>query len=289
MKLDIVIADPAGNITAFVPASQIPKNENPQTLKQSKIDIAKNILACKNLNTEQVGFFYPPSETENKTENKNKIETLWRLEMMGGEFCGNAARSFGLFCAQQCKLSGKHSIPISISGAEKPVIINVDVEENFAEVEIPPPVKIDVLLYEKKILPVCIFSGITHIIACDIPASEKIFYAIKKLAEKNIACGSVNQNDALGVMFYDTKKQFMQPAVYVYQTESLVFESSCASGSAAFAACKYKDILDCNETFLLRQRGGTIQVATKKISGKIESITIGGYVSISKPVYGVEI
>ncbi|GMO26497.1 MAG: diaminopimelate epimerase [Termitinemataceae bacterium] len=271
MNIDIIIADPCGNITAFVPAKKIPF---------TNIETAKKILADKTMNVEQVGFFTMPTETADSN--------LWHLEMMGGEFCGNAARSFGLFCAKKRKLTGKNSIPVSISGTQLPVIVNVDVEENFAEVEIPPHLKIDQLLHklnphESKILPVCVFDGITHVIAKNISANKKNFFDIKKIAESAMSTETSksgnNKTNALGIMFFDSQNQFLQPAVYVYKTESLVFESSCASGSAAFAICKYKDITDCNEIFLLKEPGGIIQVGIKKTADKIDSITIGGKIS----------
>ncbi|GHU74156.1 hypothetical protein FACS189450_14750 [Spirochaetia bacterium] len=89
-------------------------------------------------------------------------------------------------------------------------------------------------------------------------------------------------------MFYDTQKQFMYPAVHVAATDSLVFESSCGSGSAALAAWKAAELRDgeyrCGAApvvWMAAQPGGIIEVRVSKLGGEISSITIGGPVSLS--------
>jgi diaminopimelate epimerase len=94
---------------------------------------------------------------------------------------------------------------------------------------------------------------------------------------------SVNERsfDALGVMFYDSQKQFICPAVYVAATDSLVFESSCGSGSAALAAWKAAELHDGEYRYDAAQPGGIIEVRVSKRAGEISGITIGGPVGLS--------
>ena len=75
MKLRIIMADPAGNRTAIV-RTPVPADQRAQ--------IAAKILQINDLRAEQVGF-----------ETSALMGGTGRLEMMGGEFCGNAARSYG--------------------------------------------------------------------------------------------------------------------------------------------------------------------------------------------------
>ena len=79
MKLNVLRADPAGNITLFVldPVE-----------KSRRADVAAQLMAVPEYKAEQVGFVCTPQEGGDG-----------RMEMMGGEFCGNATRAFGLLTA----------------------------------------------------------------------------------------------------------------------------------------------------------------------------------------------
>ncbi|GMO60598.1 MAG: diaminopimelate epimerase [Termitinemataceae bacterium] len=265
---DIIIADPAGNVTAFVMCGENDFDAEERTAISKKI-LAEESFCGKKI--EQVGFI---------KKNRNGI---WHLEMMGGEFCGNAARSAGLICAKKDSSGGvlgseiEVPIKITVSGASGLVSVDLDTENNFAEVEIPPPLEYG-SIKEGSInadhLPFCIFEGISHIIAHDVPPLEAYFYKIKKEYE-----AQKKRPSALGVMFFDTATQIMKPAVYVYSTESLVFESSCASGSAAFACLAFKDAESCDALLPINSSGGTINVRIKKTKGKIEHLSIGGIVN----------
>jgi hypothetical protein len=74
LSFEIVIADPAKNITIFV--------HDRLDSKPERTEAAKLLLADPSLKAEQVGFVIPPAGNQK----------YWRLEMMGSEFCGNAAR-----------------------------------------------------------------------------------------------------------------------------------------------------------------------------------------------------
>jgi diaminopimelate epimerase len=259
---EIVIADPAKNITIFV----LTKFDDPA----ERLKAAHALLADPSLKAEQVGFVIPPDPAAGRP--------LWRLEMMGGEFCGNAARSFGLFVARE---TGMVSVTIEISGMKTPLNIEVDVEAGRAEAAIPPPESQSVLSFEGKTLPVIMFDGITHVIAPDFKPSEDTFYAIKNGARHHFEKGARHLFEAFGVMFYDTASRFMIPAVYVHATESLVFESSCGSGSAALGVWKTQGLTDGETRLDIAQPGGIIEVRVNKSGGNITGLFIGGQVSLS--------
>jgi diaminopimelate epimerase len=262
MEYSLVIADPAKNITVFV-LDPVPPDQRAQ--------LAKAILADPSLKAEQVGFVIPPSPTA----------PLWRLEMMGGEFCGNAARSFGLYVARRTGLTGKASLEIGISGMESPVRVRLDVERGLAEASMPPALAQETLVYGDAVLPVYLFEGIAHVIASDIPPSEPAFYAIKARLEAEAKKAA--KSDALGVMFWDSAARLMTPAVYVRATGSLVFESSCGSGSAAMGLYLTQDKAEGEELLELQQPGGVIEVRVEKRPGKATAVSIGGAVTLSYP------
>ncbi|MDR2435213.1 MAG: hypothetical protein LBD47_11710 [Treponema sp.] len=262
MAYELVIADPAKNITVFV-LTPVPPDERAQA--------ARDILADSSLGAEQVGFVVPPS----------RGVTLWRLEMMGGEFCGNAARSFGLYVARRTGLSGEVCLEVEVSGMNRPVSVRVDVERGLAEASMPPALAQGTIACEGAGLPVYVFEGITHVIAQDIQASEPAFQSIRALFERSAGDGA--RCDALGVMFWDSAARVMTPAVYVYATDSLVFESSCGSGSAALGLYLTRDMDSGEKLLTLQQPGGIIEVRVEKRPGAAAAVAIGGPVTLFYP------
>ena len=256
--LDIVRADPAGNITIFV--------LNPPSGKTERDGAAQKLMADPQLRAEQVGFALPPAEPGG----------LWRLEMAGGEFCGNASRCFGLLVAAKTGLSGRHSLMIEASGVSRPLPVHIDTDAATAEVEIPPPLAQTAMTLEGRHYPVCEFEGITHAIAENVPPDEHVARAIiGRLDDGRFA--------AAGVMFYDSGKRFMRPVVWTRELDALVWESSCGSGSAALGLWAARDAKDAETEIDLEQPGGVITVRVAQRAGTIARLSIGGKVTLGEP------
>lgn len=278
MKYDLLIADPAKNITVFV-LDPVPP--------EARAALSAAILSDPALGAEQAAFVVPPGREGNRR---------WRLEMMGGEFCGNAARSFGLYVAGKMGLRGRHAVVIESSGVSAPITVRVDTETGRAEAEIPGPHSITALNFEGRTLPVCVFEGITHALAPDLEPDRDRFFAIKAAFERN----APSLPGAFTVMFAGTPAGqaaadvaspagdadcAMTPAVYVYGTDSLVFESSCGSGSAALAVCKSRPLDDGEARYRIRQPGGIIETRVVKRAGAAVSVAIGGPVTLKELVW----
>ncbi|AEF84735.1 conserved hypothetical protein [Treponema primitia ZAS-2] len=262
MKYDIVIADPAKNITVFV-LDQV----------QDRAAAVKALMADPSLAAEQVGFVIPPPGGSDRP---------WRLEMMGGEFCGNAARSFGLYVARRTGLTGKQRVLIEISGAAGPLAVQVDPGAGLAEVTIPAPVAEETLEFNGADLPIYLFEGITHVIAPDIAPDEDVFYTIKELVERKFA-GQRQRESALGVLFWDSAAALMRPAVYVYGSRTLMFESSCGSGTAAMGCWLSREKPEDDEAIPIVQPGGIIEARVIRKGGAVIGISIGGTVKLYYP------
>jgi diaminopimelate epimerase len=284
--VEIVVADPAKNITVFVlgpwPNSALPKSALEG--REQRAEISRVLLADPRFKAEQVGFVLPPTESR----------PLWRLEMMGGEFCGNAARSFGLYVARETGLKGQASVQIEISGAAGPLTVTADLADGRAEVEIPKPAAISALEFEGRCLPLVIFDGIVHAIVEGIPVGERVFHRIRGEIEKKFLTEDSPLPDAIGVMFLDAESRLdsnragiakvpplMRPAVYVRATDSLVFESSCGSGTAALAAWETRNAGDGENVLTVKQSGGVIEARVCRKNGELAAIYIGGPVSLS--------
>jgi len=265
-KYKILVADPANNITIFV----LDPVENPT----ERTALARAMLADTSLKAEQVGFVIPPAS--------GAKGGLWHLEMAGGEFCGNAARSFGLYVARQQGLKGKAEVFVSVSGAAGPVRVEADLEKGRAAAEMPAPIGAETLDYEGRSLPVIVFEGISHIIAADLEAKSETFYAVKLSLERKLTLLGEGFPAALGVMFYDTAAAFMRPAVYVLSVDSLIFESSCGSGCAALGVWLSRELLDGAATYGITQSGGVIETRVVKKAGELTRLTIGGEVKLGE-------
>jgi diaminopimelate epimerase len=258
-ELEILVADPAKNITVFVVSAA-----------ENRAETAKALMADPSLKAEQVGFVIPPGEHP-------QARGIWRLEMAGGEFCGNAARAFGLFVARKSGLAGELTLSIEISGAAGPLPVRISTSAGTAEVDMPKPLGENSIACQGADLPVIIFEGITHVIAPNKPPSTESFFALKKIVEEKGP-----RPDALGVMFWDAAKNFMTPAVYVYATASLVFESSCGSGSAALALWQNRNLRDGEVRAAVAQPGGLINTRVVKNGGSLISVSIGGKVRLGE-------
>jgi diaminopimelate epimerase len=271
MKYDLLIADPAKNITAFV-LNQVPAN--------ARAALSAALLSDPALGAEQAAFVIPPGRGDKR---------LWRLEMMGGEFCGNAARSFGLYVAGKTGLRGRRTVVIESSGTTAPIPVRVDVESGWAEAEIPGPHSMTTLNFGGRPLTVCAFDGITHVIAPDLSPGRESFFAIKSMFEEN----APSLPGAFGVLFAgspaDGADAAITPVVYVYGTDSLVFESSCGSGSAALASAlawrKNRGIDGAETQYRIRQPGGIIETRVITRAEAAVSVAIGGPVTLRELVW----
>lgn len=92
----VAVLDPTGNVTAIV-CSDVPAAERAR--------VAAQILRLPELGIEQVAFLTAP-------RSGGEI----RLEMMGGEFCGNALRCAGFYQALRNGAQGKSCVFAEISG-----------------------------------------------------------------------------------------------------------------------------------------------------------------------------
>lgn len=261
MLLSFVKTSPAQNITVLVD-TPVPREEQPA--------VAAKLLNL--LGGEQVGFIEPPAFSDAPA----------RLQMMGGEFCGNATMSVGVYLARKAKIQEDEQriYDLEVSGSDEPVRCSAKKqgESWLGNVRMPLPTRVGSLQMPSGIsVPRVDFPGITHLIvpadAARLPRSE---------AEKEIRalCRELG-TPALGIIRYEEEKRFIEPLVYVAATDTAVWERGCGSGSAAIGAWMTKKC-DKGQCLSLKQPGGTIAVATVWQDDAVTSLTITGTVSIGK-------
>jgi diaminopimelate epimerase len=264
MTIDYLVADPSGNTTILV-LTPVPKEEHSA--------LAAKLLALPGIEAEQVGYV---------TREAGKP---LRVDMMGGEFCGNASRSAAAW-ALACDGGTQGVYDVSCSGCDTVLPAKVAQKGDGlyeAFIEMPYPEDVSGVLVDAGDVPARFFRvdlpGITHFVHF-VPDLE----GIDKEKYWHILADYVDGEDfpAYGLILCDTKEQTMIPAVYVRDTDTLYWENSCGSGSAAVAAA-----LACtthkNVACYMKQPGGTLAIAAKVgEQGELQQIFIGGPVKLSQ-------
>lgn len=256
------IFDPAGNITALV--------ESPADAIFQPAIAAK--IMQKHPDVEQVGFV---------TLDAGKDADV-KLRMAGGEFCGNATMSSAALFAVRNGLYGDMTVSVRVSGISDSLEVTLSRQNETAfdaSVIMPQAFGTDMVEFKSSEsedrpsdrAPVVRMEGIDHIVI----EADSDLYAMKDdraAAEEKIRKWSRALNsDCLGIMFLKDEGNRMQmemePLVYVPGADTLFWENSCASGSAAvgmYLSKKAKSRISAT----LFEPGGTLMVESDYENGE---------------------
>lgn len=263
-EIHYVKADPSGNTTILV-LDAVPPEKHAA--------LAGQLLRPDCVGAEQVGYLSWPG---------NGVDV--RLDMMGGEFCGNASRSAAAYLLSRTD-DDQGEYTVSCSGSNTLLHASVQrVKGNVfdAFIDVPSPKKMDIVLLEtdesdyrfyRVVLP-----GIVHFVHF-APSIKNIDKDVLWQAVYNFA--TALHYGAFGMDLVDRKTLTMIPAVYVSQTDTLYWERSCGSGSAATAASLAK-LCGHDIACEIRQPGGSITIEAAYADQAVRHIRIGGNVQIAR-------
>ena len=248
--MEYFIADPAGNITAFVFGSPDDR-------------VAETLLSDSSLKIEQVAFLSEP-----------KLGGHIKCEMAGGEFCGNACRAAAYYYILKKSRVRAGEVIVEMSGTGgKPVKVKVDAEYGTAFAQMPLPRGISAIDWDGHELPAVVFDGITHVVAPYL-----LFESLDLSKEKmHDMCRKLN-TPALGVMFL-RDDNYLKPLVWVDQAGSLIWESSCGSGSTACAWWLSRDMTEGSKGYRFVQPGGELEIKIDRSLGSC-IMQMGGKVKL---------
>lgn len=253
MKINFVKVNPVENMTILV---------NSTAKKENYGKISQELMKYSNIHAEQVGF----------------IEGN-HLQMMGGEFCGNASRSFAAYLAfKDVNFKDEKTYTITCSGTTKKLDVSVrknNKNENqfFASIAMPAPYsikeeKIFIDMDEFTLIRIDL-DGITHFILENDYDHKKLINAIINKMDNE-------KYEAFGIMFFNKEKNEILPYVHVNGLGGL-FERSCASGTTAlgyYLKNKYH-LLKAK----INQPGGFLEYSFKNdilyIDGPVEIVAEG--------------
>ena len=261
MLVRYTTVDPTKNITLLV-TTPVQRNLQAQTALW---------LLRREPDAEQVGFL-EPSDTADA-----------RLQMMGGEFCGNATMGLGAWLCRDRKLPAgvTHEFSLEISGADAPVPCSVTPVAHgyLGTVSMPLPLAIEERDFpvgtKTQTLSVVFLPGICHIIA---PVGTVERAAAEELLRR---WSSELPGEAVGLILLDEERIAIDPLVYVKPTDTAVWERGCGSGSAA-VACWLTRKRRAGQCLSIRQPGGTIAAVTLWNGEDISALTITGSVQLRR-------
>ncbi|QNL44760.1 hypothetical protein H8790_01515 [Oscillibacter hominis] len=259
MEISYITLDPTKNITLLV-RTTVPRSAQPSVAQ---------LLLRSNPDAEQVGFL----------ESASARGARARLQMMGGEFCGNAAMSLAALLAWEDGLASGDAadIPMEVSGESGILTCHVQMgtECCLGTVDMPLPERIreiDVVAGDRMLsCPAVFFPGIVH---CIVPAGALTHPQAEDAVQ--LLCATLKA-DAAGILLFDEDALSFSPLVYVAATHTSVWERGCGSGSAAIG-CYLAQRTGAPYTVALRQPGGIIEVRAGWKDGRVDTLTITGEV-----------
>ena len=251
MRIRYIPANPSGNLTAFVLTS---------VEAQERAAVAARMMARCPEGFEQVGFI----------DEASLNMPLPRMDMMGGEFCGNATRAFALLAAGRRGL-GETALCVSVSGASAPVQVELDARRSAAYADMPLPGALLTRTLWNLEIPVICMEGIVHAVVCGMPPSPEAAQAVLAVMPKE---------DAQGVLFVRGRR--MTPFVHVAATGTNVWESSCGSGTVALGWYLARMAADGEHGYTFEEPGGQLTVRVRIQGGRAVRAVMGGHVTLGE-------
>jgi len=258
--IEFVKLSPASNTTLLV-TSRHAKSQYPS--------IARQLMRTEHVHAEQVGFVLPPRAPSAQT----------RLHMAGDELCANACMSLAALHAATSTGRGKLSLRIETSGAEQPLHSTAQrLEAGYrCQLQLPLPQQIEP--YPLSGAAGCAlvrYPDAVHLII-ECQASDRAErHRARRLA---LEMASTQGTSVIGIMLSDPSRGELAPLVNVPALGSLVWESSCGSGTAALgaylAAQAGSDI-----AAEIKQPGGTMHVKARCSEAAITDLWISTDIQI---------
>ena len=249
-------ANPCGNITGFVVAPVYPGYRKAYT---------DCIMEQIDKDVEQVGFISPAYEG-----------APLRMDMMGGEFCANATRAYGLYSASFYDTDGLVDIEVYVSGHEGTTDVIADVKNQKAYVALDDPIGRENVKIDGKDYTLIKLHGISHLIVEEEEDKDFVDKALEVLKKDH-------KDEAYGVLFFNKEKLEMIPYVYVEGSETLFREGSCGSGTIAVVNYLEDDIAKLDEDYKIsiKNPAGELEVFVYEFEdGK--KFCVGGKVELSE-------
>lgn len=264
MEIRFIKTNPTQNMTLLI-QSFVPRWE--------QLETAKRLMAYDSIYAEQAGYIEEPESEEADA----------RLQMMAGEFCGNATLSLAayLFAKEMPQPGEKTTLFLEVSGA--PELLPCEMEKTETDfigtISMPLPLwaqEQEYLLNGKEYLLFTVaFDGIQHIL---VPSSLWGAQAETMAEQAAKDWASSIDAEAFGILLFDEESLSLRPLVCV-KNSSLVWERGCGSGTAAVGVY-FSEKRNASLSLEILQPGGVMGISAKRTDGRLTQLALTGHVSI---------
>jgi len=198
-----------------------------------------------------------------------------RVEMFGGEFCGNATRSVIQIITEGKNYQGM----IEVSGVDRP--LNFNVRDGIIAVEMPLPR--DGSLATKVTEGTLVqFDGIAQLVVTDATLQQDRAprELLTELLAQNIY--GLAEQPAVGVTYYDTATKKAEFGVWVKEVNTVFDETACGSGTCAIGVALATETKQNQKLEVIQPSGESIttEAAIDSGSGEVVASNIAGKVSV---------
>jgi len=238
MELDFIKLSPLGNTTVFLRG---------EAARDAHAALLAEAMDYDHLAAEQAGFLVAP----------HTGEALLRVEMAGGEFCGNATLSAAALAAAEGAAS---PFFVECSGAAAPLHAEarpLGAGRWLARAEMPPAHELRRLSLDGFSfggVAICVsLPGIAHLVVEAADLSSADYDALLAFLMREAKA------DAYGIVPFERMgcdRFRIRPYVAVPSAKSRVFERACGSGSLALALAEGS----ADKRIAVEQPGGTLFV-----------------------------
>jgi len=259
MEIKFDIINPGGNITALIDLDSV-------GLVDASYPRMNKLIMQKYPIVEQVGFY-----------KKDRTSDGWRLDMAGGEFCGNALRSLAYL-----KLSNLPTKTFfSVSGTNKALEAGIENKGNvFAY--LPVSFKVTDIKRIDGDDAYIEMEGIDFVVSPlkEFRAKDMLENKAKSLLANIMA---ISRSPASGVIFVAKKGSSaytINPFIYVKEIDTFINETACASGSSAVAlALNCPNIGGTTSTKIKQPSDSVLEVEIKRRFNNTTKVKVSGAVS----------
>lgn len=258
------IVYPNGNTTAVVFDQLLETGDEERKQLQHGLESAWKDIDPAGSEIEQSCFVTLPKDKE----------CIARVEMFGGEFCGNATRSVIWLLTEGKDYEGK----IEVSGTDKP--LEFSVKSGVVTVEMPLP-KDEELVQEVAEGQLVKLDGISHVVVSGDDLQKKLSprELLSELLTEN-KYGLANE-PAVGVTYYDKQSKHAQFCVWVSSIDETFDETACGSGTCAIGIALARALRSGGTIDVIQPSGESIRTFSDvDEEGNVTKSTIAGTVSV---------
>lgn len=198
-----------------------------------------------------------------------------RVEMFGGEFCGNAARSVIQLVTQGRDYQGM----IEVSGVDRPLTFNVKAGSIAVEMPLPRSGELTTEVDEGILVQL---DGIAQLVVTDVEQQEKRSPrdVLQELLLQN-KYGLADQ-PAVGITYYNSLSNKAEFGVWVKEVNTIFDETACGSGTCAIGIASSIKMRQNQKLEVIQPSGESIttEATFDGETGKVTSSNIAGKVAV---------